>query len=234
MTKDELIKNINLMLTPLQEVDKKEKLIIEKRKMLTCNQEYYKRQSRGPSTLIIVLTLYFSVAISISLVWGKEAIMKFFPTSFLNKIIDLLGWNIFFPIAIIFFFLMFFIQSRHTKKTKKYYDKKISGIQAEINLLQSETQFIYESNSHLFSFIPEYYRYPIAITYFYQALINGRADSLKEAINLFEEQLHRWKIENYQQQLLEIQNQQKVYLEKINHNSKVAAAASTIAAINTF
>lgn len=230
MTKDELITSINLMLAPLKEIDKNENLIIEKKKSLSCNQKYYSRQSKVPSIWVILLVLYFSVLISAFLVWSEE----YHPELFSNKIVDLLGWKTFFPVAIIPFSLLFFVHSQSVKKKKIYYNKKISNIQAEIDLLQSENQLIYESNSDLFSLIPEYYRYPIAITYFYQALINGRADSLKEAINLFEEQLHRWKIENYQQQLLEIQNQQKVYLEKINHNSKVAAAASTIAAINTF
>ena len=36
-----------------------------------------------------------------------------------------------------------------------------------------------------------------------QAVRTGRAETLKEAMNLFEEQLHRWKLESQGQQLLE-------------------------------
>lgn len=47
----------------------------------------------------------------------------------------------------------------------------------------------------VFGFIPEQYRNSGAIQYICSYLENGRADSLKEALNLFEEELHRMKVE---------------------------------------
>ena len=49
--------------------------------------------------------------------------------------------------------------------------------------------------------VPEKYQYYIAVNYIYDCLKNGRANSLKEAINLYEEQCYRWKMEASQQQL---------------------------------
>ena len=36
----------------------------------------------------------------------------------------------------------------------------------------------------------------------------GRADTIKEALRLFDEQEHRWKVEESQEQMLEAQNMQ--------------------------
>lgn len=39
--------------------------------------------------------------------------------------------------------------------------------------------------------VPINYRYYIAVNYMYGCLINCRAETIKEAVNLYEEQLHR-------------------------------------------
>ena len=56
---------------------------------------------------------------------------------------------------------------------------------------------------------------------------NKRADNLKEAINLFEEEKHRWKIE-------EIQLQQMEHIASIRRSAAISAGANVATAINSF
>jgi hypothetical protein len=46
------------------------------------------------------------------------------------------------------------------------------------------------------SIIPEKYRYPLSTDFLADVLICGRADTMKEALNLYEEQIHRWNVES--------------------------------------
>ena len=49
---------------------------------------------------------------------------------------------------------------------------------------------------------------------------------MSEAINLYEEQVHRWKIENYQQQMVIIQQQQQATKRAIKTNTAISAGAN--------
>ena len=51
-------------------------------------------------------------------------------------------------------------------------------------------------------FIPPDYRYVEAVESFYRYLLNGRANDLQQAVNLYEEELHRMRMENAQQAML--------------------------------
>ena len=82
-------------------------------------------------------------------------------------------------------------------------------------------------------FVPANYRYLIAVQYMLEAFQNQRADTFKEAINLYEEQLHRWKLENASAQMLTLQRQQMSELNRINANTTVSAVANTVTAFNT-
>ncbi|MDR2022098.1 MAG: hypothetical protein LBQ71_02325 [Hungatella sp.] len=94
------------------------------------------------------------------------------------------------------------------KSAKKDLTKAI-GLRDEIkkrmdNLVQEKKEII--------SIIPEQYRYPLAAKYFVEVLENGRADSLKEAMNLYEEQLHRWKMESKMDRMLKNQQTESTAL----------------------
>lgn len=51
--------------------------------------------------------------------------------------------------------------------------------------------------------IPQDYIAPMFVRAAYGYLVNGRADTMKEAVNLFEEEQHRWRMEQGQQQMYE-------------------------------
>lgn len=58
------------------------------------------------------------------------------------------------------------------------------------------------------SIIPKEYATPMCVNNIYSYLVNQRADSLKEAINLFETEQHRWRLEESQRQMYETYQQE--------------------------
>lgn len=63
--------------------------------------------------------------------------------------------------------------------------------------------------------IPAQYRYPLATNYISELFINGRANSIPEALDKYEEQLHRWKMEQSAQENIAIQLAQTEVLHQI-------------------
>ncbi len=80
--------------------------------------------------------------------------------------------------------------------------------------------------NEIVALLPPDYQYYIAANYIYSCFLNGRAFTMSEAINLYEEQVHRWKIENYQQQMVIIQQQQQATMRAIKTNTAISAGAN--------
>ena len=68
------------------------------------------------------------------------------------------------------------------------------------------------------------YEVPMAVDYLIQIIGSGRADTMKEAYNMLDEQLHRWTMEKMQRDQLEIQQRQSRQLRNIEANSAASAA----------
>lgn len=88
---------------------------------------------------------------------------------------------------------------------RKKLEKKIKNKEKELS------DYVKSNQIDALYFLSENYRYFMAANYIKECFINGRAKRLAEALNLYEEQLHRWKMENYQQQILQV-NIQQAYL----------------------
>ena len=71
---------------------------------------------------------------------------------------------------------------------------------------EAEQDMLNEISPHwdkVLSVVPKDYATPTCINSIYNYLVNGRADSMKEALNLFEEEQHRWRLEANQQKMYE-------------------------------
>ncbi len=112
------------------------------------------------------------------------------------------------------------------RKTKEIINSKIAKIQEQAQAERNIAQQIFEDNIATMEFLPSDYWYPLATEYLIKAIQIGRASTLPEAIDKFEEQLHRWKIEEANSQMLAMQQQQTAYLSSIKTSSKVSAAAN--------
>ncbi|MBQ3824363.1 MAG: hypothetical protein II808_04035 [Clostridia bacterium] len=104
---------------------------------------------------------------------------------------------------------------------KAVYKKKIADTRAKADEWSEHWKKIY--NPSLLAFLPENYRYPIAINYMANIVYSDRAQTLNEALNKYDEQLHRWKMENTQEAILAEQQFQTRQLSDI-HTAAVATA----------
>ena len=83
-------------------------------------------------------------------------------------------------------------------------------LQADIGQAKAELEVAennLNANIEYVNLIPENYRYPFALDEIYSYLADHRAESWKEAVNLYEEQLHRWKLEENSEEALLLQAQ---------------------------
>lgn len=112
---------------------------------------------------------------------------------------------------------------------------KINFLLGKIKALDFNINEIINQNIEILKNIPPRYCYYFSVNFMLGVLFNQRADSLKEAINVYEDQLHKWKMENYQQQLCEINRQQQASmvsmnfaLKSINKNTKDIAVTTAL------
>lgn len=112
---------------------------------------------------------------------------------------------------------------RNEKKTAK---EDIEKLSAQVQAERDAGQAVFDAHAEEMSFLPVDYWYPLATEYMLKVLQTGRASTLGGAIDHFEDQLHRWKVEEANSQMLELQKQQAAQLASIKTSSKVSAAAN--------
>ncbi|WP_394524832.1 hypothetical protein [Lacrimispora sp. JR3] len=99
------------------------------------------------------------------------------------------AWRYFAILSIIDFPLSLFWGLYSTNRSLKKVIQKSDELKKQLDSVVKE-------KLEIISIIPEKYRYPLATDYLADVLICGRADTMKEALNLYEEQIHRWKVES--------------------------------------
>ena len=106
-----------------------------------------------------------------------------------------------------------------------------SGYDRKIQEQQGVAQGIFEENYDDMAFLPEEYWYPLATSYLINIAKTGRCRDLNEALDKFDEQLHRWKLEETNSEILAQQQLQTANLRSINTSSGINAAANVMNAI---
>ena len=100
----------------------------------------------------------------------------------------------------------------------------------QMEYLSQEVYRLFNENRDVILPIPRDYRSYDAVVFFESALANGRADSMKEALNLYEEHLHRAALEMNSQLTLEQSRRQSAMLASIEDSARQTAINSGIAA----
>lgn len=139
------------------------------------------------------------------------------------------------PTIISIIAVVFLFKKNNSVKIEKK-EKLKSQIQKYEYDLQINTDIlnkVIEDNYEALCSVPEKYRYIHAISAMLDYLNTMRAETLKEAINLYEEEMHRMRMEMSQQQLLAIQNEQQRTLNSINSYTKTNTVLSVINTVNT-
>lgn len=96
-------------------------------------------------------------------------------------------------------------------RAKKYLSDvalpKINTYQKQLGIAKQEKTAYQTQENKCLNMIPEDYRDIYCVAYFYKVMSEGRADSLKESFNLYEEYLHRLRMENKMEKLLAYQDE---------------------------
>ena len=79
----------------------------------------------------------------------------------------------------------------------------------------------------------EDYEVPMAVDYLIYVISNERAETMKEAYNMLDEQLHRGTMENMQREQLDLQREQCKQLRRIEVNTTISAASDLFHVINS-
>jgi len=106
---------------------------------------------------------------------------------------------------------------------------KSTWLQSEIDRAKNELEIVEKSvnsNIQYVNLIPPNYRYPLALNEIYSYLANLRAENWKEAVNLYEEQLHRWQMEQNSEEALLLQAQAAALAGKASSRAGTAALFS--------
>ena len=117
------------------------------------------------------------------------------------------------------------------RKEKSSLEAKISSIQGQAQKERDAAQQIFDANYEALSFLPDDYWYPLATSYLVKAIASQRVMTLGDALDRFDAQLHRWKVEESNANLLAQQQAQTVHLKSISVSNKVNAAANVANAV---
>lgn len=108
------------------------------------------------------------------------------------------------------------------RKAEKNYEESIN----RANESEAEGSRILSDNTYALSVIPEEYWYPMATNYLYKVIRAGRAESVSQALQMYDDQLHRWKIEEANAEMVSQQKAQTVALKGIRKSNAINAAAN--------
>ncbi len=110
--------------------------------------------------------------------------------------------------------LLIILSKNRAKNIKKHHDSAIE-YQKQAREKERYSNKLLQLHSKELEIIPAQYRYPLATSYIAELFINGRATTIPEALDKFEEQLHRWNMERSMQHNIEIQLAQTKILHDI-------------------
>ena len=104
--------------------------------------------------------------------------------------------------------------------------RKIADIGGKIRAEQAWIDGFYTKNWNSVQHIPSAYRNTESLVVMLNYVQDGRADNLQTAMNLCDAQLHRWRMEDMQNRIVEENRNQSESLRSIRRSSKTTAAAS--------
>ncbi len=109
---------------------------------------------------------------------------------------------------------------------KKFINTAVSTLLQQAQDENAAGVKVLEDNIDDIAFLPDDYWYPLATGYLVKMIQTNRAETLPAALDLFDAQLHRWKIEEANAEMVAQQRAQTEHLNSIRKSSKVNAAAN--------
>lgn len=109
-------------------------------------------------------------------------------------------------------------------------DGRMKKVRALAARQRAAADRVLQENAEALNFLPSEYWYPMATTFLVKAIGSRRVASLGAAMDLFDAQLHRWKMEETNANILAQQQAQTEHLKSIRKTSKINAAANVASA----
>ena len=158
-----------------------------------CKQKYLRIKNEKTSYFFIYIMIFFTAVIML-MIGGLISTQINFP--------------LLVPILIGIIIFAFICANRFIKSKKKEPENKATEFwntigsptcienNTKIDKIKDELRIFNHENSHTIDFLPEDYQDDITVVgYLIHVIKNGMADSMKEALNLYVEQKHRWEVE---------------------------------------
>lgn len=202
----------------------------------TCNNKIaYERQTyenkknlSKPLRILMAILIYFGVVGILTIIvstgiFGPGAELDSGDAAYLRVgsvcIVLLIIWMVFYVIK--------------KMRAKKYLSDvalpRINNYQKQLGIAKQEKTAYKTQENKCLAMIPENYRDIYCVAYVYKVMSEGRADSLKESLNLYEEYLHRLRMENQMERLIEYQDEILSAAEDIyNELSDISGEVSSI------
>lgn len=139
------------------------------------------------------------------------------------------GAFVFVPVAIVFAI----IAGKFRKKQQEQLKVQIASVEKSIEEENTALSHYVDANKDILSVIPDDYWYPMCTDYLVKMVRTDRASSIPEALNMFDLQLHRWKVEESNAQMLAMQQEQSSKLDSLRTLSAITAAATTYTAFTS-
>lgn len=130
-------------------------------------------------------------------------------------------------------FSLIFIGKLRVKRKYKKNQKKINTLVSRQAVYIDLVSQIY-SEAGISDFYPRTYFYEYAASCIYTYIFNRQADSLKEAMNLYDNHLHQIRMEQGMSEQLAALQRAESLLTRIDASARSAAASASIAAIGSF
>ena len=109
---------------------------------------------------------------------------------------------------------LYLFYGKITEEKQRLCQKKTDELNALLKQYEENYIPVAKKCKHLL-FHREEYEIPMAVDYLIQTIETGRVDTMREAYDKLDEQLHRWTMENLQKQQVELQMHQCRQLQKI-------------------
>lgn len=126
-------------------------------------------------------------------------------------------------------FLGLYIPPRYEAKQEEL-DKMEEEKQTEADIVRSNFQQALKNNAEIVAEIPKDYRTYYAVSYFYNQVVNGKADTLRECMLQYDNYLHQMRMEQNQMEMFSRLEAQERVLDAIAENSREAARRADDAA----
>ena len=128
--------------------------------------------------------------------------------------------SLLFALFLSIFIFIIVSEKRVDKKFAVIYENetkpKIMSCISDIEQIKEAVERFGEANKHVLDFLPHKYRNLEAASYMLMVVVDQRAETFKEALNLYEEQLHRWRLEDAAQNSIEAQEYIALALDELN------------------